>query len=84
MSKIRNVSFLKQEIRVWTSLDYKSDINFENNKIYLDSFKKKSGIILVYKFNKHIKGLAMIKRQYLEIGNYFYSGIFGQIKISNL
>jgi len=84
MSKIRNVSSLKQEIRVWTSLDYKSDINFENNKIYLDSFKKKSVGIMTsfYKFNKHIKGLAMIKRQYLEIGNYFYSEIFGQIKIS--
>ena len=85
MSKIKNVSSLKQEIRVWTAKD--KDLNLEsvNNGIYNNQNKEKSVgyITSIYKLDSRIiKGLAMIKRKYLNKENSFFSDNFGQISIN--
>ena len=84
MSKIRNVNSLKQEIRVWTAKDKDLNLGSENKIIYNDQNKEKSVgyISSIYKLDSRIiKGLAMIKRKYLDKENSFFSDIFGQILI---
>ena len=84
MSKIRNVSSLKQEIRVWTAKDKVLNIESVNNKLFSNQNKKKSVgyITSFYKLDSQIiKGLAMIKRKYLDQENSFFSDNFGQISV---
>ena len=84
MSKIRNVSSLKQEIRVWTAKDKVLNLESENKNIYNNKNKEKSVgyITSIYKLDSRIiKGLAMIKRKYLDKENSFFSDNFGQISI---
>ena len=84
MSKIRNVSSLKQEIRVWTAKDKVLNIESVNNKIFNNQNKEKSVgyITSFYKLDSQIiKGLAMIKRKYLDQENSFFSDNFGQISV---
>ena len=84
MSKIRNVNSLKQEIRVWTAKDKDLNLGSENKIIYNDQNKEKSVgyITSIYKLDSRIiKGLAMIKRKYLDKENSFFSDNFGQISI---
>ena len=84
MSKIKNVSSLKQEIRVWKSFDPNFNLEVEDKNLYTNSAKENSvGKITSFcKLDSHVKGLAMIKRKYLEEGSYFYSEIFGKIIIN--
>ena len=86
MSKIRNVSSLKQEIRIWTAKDKDKDFSLEteNKIIYNNPNKEKSVgyITSIYKLDSRIiKGLAMIKRKYLDKENCFFTDNFGQISI---
>ncbi len=84
MSKIRNVSSLKQEIRVWTAKDKDLNLESEDKKIYINHNKEKSVgyITSIYKLDSRIlKGLAMIKRKYLDEENSFFSDNFGQILV---
>ncbi len=84
MSKIKNVSSLKQEIRTWKSFEYNLTLEVEDTNLYINSAKDLSvgKITSFFKSNSQIKGLAMIKRKYLEEGSYFYSEIFGKIIIN--
>ena len=84
MSKIKNVSSLKQEIRVWQSFDSNLNLEVEDKNLYTNSAKENyvGKITSFCKSDSHIKGLAMIKRKYLEEGSYFYSEIFGKIIIN--
>ena len=84
MSKIKNVSSLKQEIRIWKSLEYNFNLDVEDTNLYINSDKDVSvgKITSFFKSNSQIKGLAMIKRKYLEEGSYFFSEIFGKIIIN--
>jgi len=84
MSKIKNVSSLKQEIRTWKSLESNLNLDFEDKNLYINSSKDISvgKITSFFISDSQIKGLAMIKRKYLEGGNYFYSEIFGKIIIN--
>ncbi len=84
MSKIKNVSSLKQEIRVWQSLDSNMNLDVEDRNLYTNSTKENSvgKITSICKSDSYIKGLAIIKRKYLEEGSYFYSEIFGKIIIN--
>ena len=84
MSKIKNVSSLKQEIRIWKSFEYNLTLEVEDTNLYINSAKDLSvgKITSFFKSNSQIKGLAMIKRKYLEEGSYFYSEIFGKIIIN--
>ena len=84
MSKIRNVSSLKQEIRVWTAKDKVLNFEPENKIIYNNFSKEKSvgNITSIYKSDLGIiKGLSMIKSKYLDKENSFFSDNFGQISL---
>ncbi len=84
MSKIKNVSSLKQEIRIWESFASNLNLDYEDKNLYFDSTKDIAvgKITSVFKSDSQIKGLAMIKRKYLEEGSYFFSEIFGKININ--
>ncbi len=84
MSKIKNVSSLKQEIRIWKSFESNLNFDVEDKNLYINSAKDISvgKITSFFKSNSQIKGLAMIKRKYLEEGSYFFSEIFGKIIIN--
>ena len=83
MSKIKNVSSLKQEIRIWKSFESNLNLEVEDKNLYINSAKDISvgKITSFFKSDSQIKGLAMIKRKYLEEGSYFFSEIFGNIII---
>ena len=84
MSKIKNVSSLKQEIRVWKSVDLNFNFEEEDKNLYTNSAAGNpvGKITSICKSDNHIKGLAMIKRKYLEMGGYLYSEIFGKVIIN--
>ena len=84
MSKIKNVSSLKQEIRIWKSFESNLNLDLEDKNLYINSAKDISvgKITSFFKSDSQIKGLAMIKRKYLEEGSYFFSEIFGKIIIN--
>jgi len=84
MSKIKNVSSLKQEIRIWKSFESNLNLDVEDKNLYINSAKDISvgKITSFFKSDSQIKGLAMIKRKYLEEGIYFFSEIFGKIIIN--
>ena len=81
ISKIKNVSSLKQEIRIWKSFESNLNLDVEDKNLYINSAKDISvgKITSIFKSDSQIKGLAMIKRKYLEEGSYFYSETFGKI-----
>ena len=84
MSKIKNVSSLKQEIRIWKSFESNLNLDVEDKNLYINSAKDISvgKITSIFQSDSQIKGLAMIKRKYLEEGSYFFSEIFGKIIIN--
>ncbi|MBO6978385.1 MAG: tRNA-modifying protein YgfZ [Prochlorococcus marinus XMU1428] len=84
MSKIKNVCSLKQEIRIWKSFESNLNLDNEDKNLYINSAKDISvgKITSFFKSDSQIKGLAMIKRKYLEEGSYFFSEIFGKIIIN--
>jgi len=84
MSKIKNVSSLKQEIRIWKSIESNLYLDLEDKNLYINSAKDISvgKITSFLKLDSQIKGLAMIKRKYLEEGSYLFSEIFGKIVIN--
>ena len=84
MSKIKNVSSLKQEIRIWKSIESNFNLELEDKNLYTNSAKDISvgKITSFFKSDCQIKGLAMIKRKYLEEESYFFSEIFGKIIIN--
>ncbi len=84
MSKIKNVSSLKQEIRIWKSIESNLNLNLEDKNLYINSAKDISvgKITSFFKSDSQIKGLAMIKRKYLDEASYFFSEIFGTIIIN--
>jgi folate-binding protein YgfZ len=84
MSKIKNVSSLKQEIRIWKSFESSLNLDVEDTKLYINAAKDifVGKITSFFKSDSQIKGLAMIKRKYLEEGRCFYSDIFGKIIIN--
>ena len=83
MSKIKNVSSLKQEIRIWKSFESNLNLDVEDKNLYINSAKDISvgKITRFFKSDRQIKGLAMIKRKYLEEESCFFSEIFGKIII---
>ncbi|KGF94503.1 Folate-dependent protein for Fe/S cluster synthesis/repair in oxidative stress [Prochlorococcus marinus str. MIT 9201] len=84
ISKINNVSSLKQEIRIWKSIDSNFYLDAEDKNLYINSAKDISvgKITSIFKSDSQIKGLAMIKRKYLEEGSCLFSEIFGKIIIN--
>ena len=84
IAKIKNLSILKHEIRLWTANKFNKELELNNKKIYLTKDKIKSvGYITRFYKSKlsKLKGLAMIKRNYLRNYNCFFSEDFGEINI---
>tara|TARA_B100000902_G_scaffold33695_1_gene40463 strand:+ start:309 stop:1145 length:837 start_codon:yes stop_codon:yes gene_type:complete len=84
MSKIKNVSSLKQEIRIWKSFESNLNLDVEDKNLYINSAKDISvgKITSIFRSDSQIKGLAMIKRKYLKEGSHFFSEICGKIIIN--
>ena len=84
MAKLKNVTSLKQEIRVWTSNQLMPNLKLINKNIYNNNNKEKAVgyITSFYKLkSKRYKGLAIIKRKYLEANSCFFSEDFGIISL---
>ncbi len=84
MARLKNISSLKQEIRVWKSYNSINDLEIANDKIFLDnSLQKTVGSISSFaKINeKEFIGLAMIKKNYLDEKNNLFSAQFGLIEL---
>ena len=60
------------------------NLDLQDKNLYINSAKDISvgKITRFLKSDSQIKGLAMIKRKYLEEGSYFFSEIFGKIIIN--
>ena len=84
MARLRKLSSLKQEIRVWNGSASERNIKFKNKKIYLNEIKDTIiGYVTSYTFsqNLNVTGLAIIKNKYLEEPKSFYLEDFGEINI---
>ena len=84
MARLRKLSSLKQEIRVWNGSNSEGSTICKNQKIYLNKIKDiVIGYITSYTFsqNLNVTGLAIIKNKYLEVPKSFYLEDFGEINI---
>ena len=84
MARLRKLSSLKQEIRIWNGYISEERPICKNKKIYLNKSKDTIvGYITSFTFLKNlkVKGLAMIKNKYLDGYKSFYLEDFGEIKI---
>ena len=84
MARLRKLSSLKQEIRVWRGAISEGNTLCKNKKIYLNQIKDTIvGYITSYIFSENLKviGLAIIKSKYLEEHESFYVEDFGEINM---
>ena len=84
MARLRKLSSLKQEIRVWSGSKSEGSTVCKNKKIYLNEIKDTIvGYITSYIFSENLKviGLAIIKSKYLEEHESFYLEDFGEINM---
>ena len=84
MARLRKLSSLKQEIRVWRGSFSEGNTKCKNKKIYLNEIKDTIvGYITSYIFSENLKviGLAIIKSKYLEEHESFYLEDFGEINM---
>ena len=84
MARLRNLSSLKQEIRVWNGSISQKNTVCKNKKIYLNKLKDTIvGNITSYSLCEDFKviGLALIKNKYLKQHQSFYLDDFGEINI---
>ena len=84
MARLRKLSSLKQEIRVWRGSISERNTICKNKKIYLNVIKDIIvGYITSYIFSENLKviGLAIIKSKYLEEHESFYLEDFGEINM---
>ena len=84
MARLRKLSSLKQEIRVWRGSISEENTICKNKKIYLNVIKDIIvGYITSYIFSENLKviGLAIIKSKYLEEHESFYLEDFGEINM---
>ncbi len=86
MARLKNISSLKQEIRVWRSGDFFQNLNLKNEKkIYCDDDKEKivGQITSFAKIKgKEFIGLALVKKKYLDQKDNFFSQQFGKLELN--
>ena len=75
MARLKRISSLKEEIRVWSACVRNKDFELNDKKIYLNEHKKLiTGTITSYLFlgSEKVIGLAMMKKKYLnQLGSFF-------------
>jgi len=84
MARLKRISSLKQEIRVWSANILNKNYELNDKKIYLNENKKIiTGTITSFLFpsSKKVIGLAMMKKNYLNQLIYFYNEELGSIKV---
>ena len=84
MARLKRISSLKQEIRVWSSSIIKKNFELNDKKIYLNENKETiTGTITNFLSlsSKKVIGLAMIKKNYLNQLEYFFNEELGSIKV---
>ena len=84
MARLRKLSSLKQEIRLWSGSLTEEDTICKNKKIYLNEIQDTIvGYITSYICSENLNfiGLAIIKNKYLEEHKSFYSEDFGEINM---
>ena len=84
MARLKRISSLRQEIRVWSANIINKNFELNDKKIYLNENKETiTGTItnfLSLSSNKVI-GLAMMKKNYLNQLKYFFNDELGSIKV---
>ena len=84
MARLKRISSLKQEIRVWSSSILNKNFELNDKKIYLNENKEIiTGTITNFLSlsSKKVIGLAMIKKNYLNQLKYFFNEELGSIKV---
>jgi len=84
MARLKRISSLKQEIRVWSACVKHKNFKLNNKKIYLNENKEIiTGTITSFLSLSSMKviGLAMIKKNYLNQFKYFFNEELGSIKV---
>ena len=84
MARLKRISSLKQEIRVWSSSILNKNFELNDKKIYLNENKETiTGTITNFLSlsSKNVIGLAMIKKNYLNQLEYFFNEELGSIKV---
>ena len=84
MARLKRISSLKHEIRVWSVSLLNKNFELNDKKIYLNENKKIiTGNITSFLFlnDKKVIGLAMIKKNYLNQLNSFFNEELGSIKV---
>ena len=84
MARLKRISSLKQEIRVWSAFVHNQNLELNDKKIYLNENKKiitgtiSSSLSLS---SKQVIGLAMMRKNYLNQLKYFFNEELGSIKV---
>ena len=84
MARLRRISSLRQEIRVWSATIINKNFELNDKKIYLNENKETiTGTITNFLSlsSKKVIGLAMMKKNYLNQLKYFFNDELGSIKV---
>ena len=84
MARLKRISSLRQEIRVWSASILNKNFELNDKKIYLNENKETiTGTITNFLSlsSKKVIGLAMMKKNYLNQLKYFFNDELGSIKV---
>ena len=84
MARLKRISSLRQEIRVWSATIFNKNFELNDKKIYLNENKETiTGTITNFLSlsSKKVIGLAMMKKNYLNQLKYFFNEELGSIKV---
>ena len=84
MARLKRLSSLRQEIRVWSATIINKNFELNDKKIYLNENKETiTGTITNFLSlsSKKVIGLAMMKKNYLNQLKYFFNDELGSIKV---
>jgi len=84
MARLKRLSSLRQEIRVWSASIINKNFELNDKKIYLNENKETiTGTITNFLSlsSKKVIGLAMMKKNYLNQLKYFFNDELGSIKV---
>ena len=84
MARLKRISSLRQEIRVWSANIINKNFELNDKKIYLNENKETiTGTITNFLSlsSKKVIGLAMMKKNYLNQLKYFFNDELGSIKV---
>ena len=84
MARLKRISSLRQEIRVWSATIINKNFELNDKKIYLNENKETiTGTITNFLSlsSKKVIGLALMKKNYLNQLKYFFNDELGSIKV---